>query len=204
MGKTARVGEPRVRKGGVMKKTKEVAKAGGISSAAVQKATGKTWTEWCASLDAAGAAQMTHQEIVAGLVGQGVGGWWRQMVAVGYEQERGLRSKNMSCKGEYQASASKTLGVPLSRLYKAWGDAKVRSGWLTDNDFTVRKATPNKSMRITWIDGHSSVEVNFYAKGENKSQVTVQHSKLADSKHVMRVKKYWGEALARLEQLVTS
>ena len=36
---------------------------GGISSASVKKATGKTWREWLALLDHAGAANLPHKEI---------------------------------------------------------------------------------------------------------------------------------------------
>ena len=42
---------------------------------------------------------------------------------------------------------------------------------------TVRKATLDKSIRVTWNDGRSSVEVYFWIKGTDKSQVAVQHSK---------------------------
>ncbi len=37
---------------------------GGISSAADKKATGKTWREWLAILDKAGAAKLPHKDIV--------------------------------------------------------------------------------------------------------------------------------------------
>src|SRR6185503_16038426 len=110
---------------------------------------------------------------------QGVPGWWSQMVAVTYEQERGLREKHERPDG-YSVSASKTFDVSLSTLYKYWSDEKLRSRWLKD-EFAVRKATKDKSMRITWSDS-TSVEVNFYGKGDSKSQASVQHTKLASAK----------------------
>ena len=63
----------------------------------------------------------------------------------------------------------------------------------------VRKATPNKSLRITWDAGKSSLEVNFYSKGAGKSQVVVQHSRLAGAKAVQRSKTFWGARLAALK-----
>ena len=92
-----------------MKKTQKTAtKAAGVSDAAVQAKTGKGWQEWFALLDAAGARQMSHKEIAARLYDQlGCPDWWSQMVAVGYEQERGLREKHQTPAG-YQVSASKT------------------------------------------------------------------------------------------------
>jgi hypothetical protein len=71
-------------------------------------------------------------------------------------------------------------------------------------DFVVRKATRNKSLRITWVDGQTSVEVLFYAKGKSKSQVVVQHSQLSDAKAAERMKGYWSEQLARLQEFAAN
>ena len=45
-------------------------------------------------------------------------------------------------------------------------------------------------MRLTWGDG-STVDVGFYAKGEAKSQVAIQHSKLPDAEFSARQKAFW-------------
>ena len=55
---------------------------------------------------------------------------------------------------------------------------------------------------ITWSDGTGNVEVRFTAKGPDKSQVAVQHSKLASLKAVTQAKAFWKGALARLESQV--
>ncbi len=175
-------------------------KANRLSSEAVRAKTGKGWDEWFAVLDEAGANQWNHTAIATHLYDKlGCPGWWSQMVAVGYEQERGLRVQNQGCDGDFRVSRSKTLAVPLSRLFKAWSDAKQRARWLGGVKLTVRKATKDKSMRITWEDGKQSVEVNFYAKGDEKSQVSLQHNKLAGAKGVEKMKVFWGEALDRLQ-----
>lgn len=171
-----------------------------IGDEAVRAKTGKAWAEWFAILDRAGCRKMSHPEIVACLDEHDIGGWWQQMVTVGYEQARGLRQKHQKADG-YAASASKTVNVPLADLYQAWHDARRRR-WLPDAAFTVRKATTDKSLRITWGDGATSVEVNFYAKGDAKSQVAVQHNKLASAADVARLKEYWGAALARLKEVL--
>src|SRR4029077_18877139 len=136
----------------------------GISSDAVRARTGKTWDQWFAIFDAAGAAKMNHKPIVAFLTERHpeVGGWWQQMVTVGYEKERGLRQDYQKPDG-YEISRSKTVAVPIAELFAAWQDDKRRSRWLKET-IVVRKATPAKSMRITWKDGNTSVIVNFYAK----------------------------------------
>ncbi len=127
------------------------------------------------------------------------------MIAVGYEHSRGLRVKNQGCAGDFTANASKTIAVPVATLYKSWTDQETLSRWLPDAArMTVRKATLDKSIRITWIDGRSSVEVYFWIKGIDKSQVAVQHSKLDSPSDVARSKAYWAEALLKLQELLES
>ena len=170
-----------------------------MSDEAVRAATGKDWQGWFTVLDAAGARAMAHMQIAAYLNReQGVAGWWSQMVANGYERARGLRDKHQMPDG-YQISASKTLGVPLAILYQAWSEPEKLRRWLAGEPVAGRKATPGKSLRLTWRDGPTTVEVNFYGKGQTKSQVTVQHSKLATADDAERMKAYWKDALQRLE-----
>lgn len=172
----------------------------GIGDEAVREKTGNTWPEWYAVLDAAGCREMGHKQIAEYVHGLGVPGWWCQMVTVGYEQERGLRVKHQNCEG-FSTGASKTVNVPVSRLFAAWNDEELRREWLGDAPLTVRKATPDKSLRISW-DGRSAVDVNLYAKGEGKSQVAVDHGKLADADEAAHMKAFWGEKVARLKELL--
>ncbi|HEY8490417.1 MAG TPA: DUF4287 domain-containing protein [Dehalococcoidia bacterium] len=175
------------------------ARAGGVSDAAVRARTGKGWAEWFAILDAAGAVAWGHKETVRYLREEhGVPDWWCQMVTVGYEQGRGKRAPHQTPEG-YQVGASKTVDVPLAALYAAWADPEVRARWLPDAGFTVRKATQDKSLRVTWVDGRTNLDVNFSPKGEGKSQVSLQHSKLEDAAAVERLRAYWREALERLK-----
>src|SRR5262245_40841726 len=78
--------------------------AGDIGGAAVRKATGKSWTQWCAILDREGAAKRAHAEIAESLATKHrVPPWWSQMVTVQYERARGLRAKGQTPQG-WQAS----------------------------------------------------------------------------------------------------
>jgi uncharacterized protein YndB with AHSA1/START domain len=184
----------------------EGARHGGVSSEAVEKATGRSWEQWLRLLDKAGAAAMTHKEIAA-LAHEkfGASPWWAQMVTVGYEQARGLREKHQTAKG-YQVSGSKVINVPLAMLYEAWADEKLRRKWMGDVAMTVRKATPGKSIRITWEGSKeamgTSVEVNFYAKGAGKSSVQVGHTKIKTPATGEKLKKFWGERLVVLKRML--
>jgi Activator of Hsp90 ATPase homolog 1-like protein len=94
------------------------------------------------------------------------------------------------------ATVSRTVGVPISALFAAWEEGR-RADWLPDV-IEVRRATKNKSMRITWPDG-SGVDVNFYDKGGNKAVVAIEQGKLPDEGAVAAVKQLWGSMLDRLK-----
>jgi uncharacterized protein YndB with AHSA1/START domain len=172
-----------------------------MSDDAVESKTGKTWGRWFKHLDAAGAKKMTHQEIAAHLSEKhGVRPWWTQMVAVTYEQARGLRDKHEKPHG-FEISVSRTITAPVGKAFKAWTVEKTRKQWLPAN-LEIRKATTNKSLRITWEDGKTSLAVAFLAKGADKSQVVAQHGKLPDAKSAAKMKKFWAEALDRVKALL--
>lgn len=172
-----------------------------MSDAAVEAKTGKTWSHWYKLLDAAGAKKMTHQDIVAHLRDKhDVRSWWRQMIAVTYEQARGLRAEHQKPDG-YEISVSRTMTAPTGKAYQAWTDEKTRQKWLP-SQLTIRKATTNKTLRITWEDGKTSVVVAFMPKGSSKCQVVAQHSKLPSAKEAAGMKKFWSEALDRLRAIL--
>jgi hypothetical protein len=90
----------------------------------------------------------------------------------------------------------------VAAVFAAWADEEARAKWLSAARLTVRRATPGRSMRIAWGDGTSSVDVNFYARGPEKSQVVVAQKRLADADEVARMKAFWLEALDALKKIV--
>lgn len=171
-----------------------------MSDEAVAAKTGKNWKQWFAIIDKAGGKKMTHQEIVKLLNSKhNVGPWWCQMVTVTYEQQTGRREQHQKTDG-YQISVSRIVKSPLSFLYSSFANADSRNEWLGEEGLEVRKSTKNKSMRVTWKDGKSSLEINFYPKDKDKTQVVVQHSKLGNATTAARMKTYWAKALDRLRQ----
>src|ERR1041385_23485 len=109
-------------------------KPGGISSEAVERATGRGWDEWVKVLNKDGAAAMPHKDIAV-MVGAryGVGDWWCQMVTVGYEQATGRRAKHQMQNG-YCVGCSKIVSVPVATLYRAWSTPAARERWLPGAD----------------------------------------------------------------------
>lgn len=177
------------------------ARYGGISDAAVLKATGRGWKEWFRVLRTFGVKNNGHKAAAAFVHDEHkCPPWWSQMVVVAFEQATGLREALQKSDG-FSASSSRTMAAPLSKVYRAWRE-NARAAWLPDPGVRVRKSTPNKSMRMTWVDCKTSVEVNFYSKagkdGMPKSQVTVQHNKLTSAAQARKMKAYWGAALDAL------
>lgn len=180
----------------------DYAKLAGMSDAIIKAKTGCTWERWVWALDRAGAVEWSHREIAAYVREKyDVSSWWTQAVTVGYERIKGLRAIGQRRGGGYEAGKSKVFAVPLGRLYRAFRDARTRRRWLGAVKLTVRTAIQDKSMRVTWPDG-TSVELYFLAKGSAKSQVAVQHRKLADKPSVERMKEYWAERLGALQAVL--
>ena len=69
-------------------------------------------------------------------------------------------------------------------------------------DFTIRKATAGKSLRITWVDGESNLDVQFYDKGNGRCQVTIEHARLKNATQAAKMKAHWGEQLDKLKSLL--
>jgi len=166
----------------------------GISTAAVKEATGRTWLEWVTLLDKAGAKSWPHAEISLWLHKKHqVPDWWCQMVTAGYELATGRRVKNQKNDG-FEISVTKTIAAPVARAFDAWKEPVLREQWLPGTPVTIRKATPHKSIRITWADD-TNLSVNFWPKGPLKCQVVPQHGKLPDAATAEKMKTYWGEKL---------
>jgi hypothetical protein len=180
----------------------DLAKLARMSDEAIRAKTGKTWAQWVRVLDAIDATRMPHREIASHVrTTYAIGGWWAQSVTVGYERIRGLREVGQRRTGAYEFSKSRTFPVPVPVLYRAFTSPKIRDRWLGGVAFTVRKATPNKSIRLTWPD-RTSVEVWLVAKGE-KSQVSITHSKLASRDAATKLKTWWHERLDALTTVLT-
>ena len=182
-----------------MTSTASKQRVAGVSDEAVRAKTGKSWSEWIAVLDKAGAAEMDHPAIAKYLYNElGVSDWWSQMVTVGYEQARGRRRVHETAHG-FQISRTKTIDVSAGRAFKAWNEAAIRNRWLPGKQLKIRKATRNTRIRGAWLPDGSVVTVDFTPKGPSKVQVVVQHNRLTDPKQAERMKEFWSAALGRLK-----
>ena len=174
------------------------------SDTAIRERTGRGWEEWFELLDAWGAADRTHRETarwVAEQQGLDPLAWNVQAVVSSFERTRGLRAPGEHADG-FAVTASKTVAVPVERLYDAFVDAGLRAGWLPDAQLTERTATRPRSARFDWGDGTSRVHVTFAAKGDGRSTAAVSHARLADAAEAERMKTYWRERVATLKAVL--
>jgi hypothetical protein len=168
----------------------------------IRRRTGRGWEEWFDLLDDWGAAERKHREIarwVADQLGIGPLVWDAQAITSSYERARGLRAVGETEQG-FAASTSRTVAVPVERLFDAVVDESQRRSWLPDGELSERTATRPRSARFDWGDGTSRVMVVFDAKGEQKSTVALQHVRLPDGDAAERMKTYWRERVSALKE----
>ena len=167
---------------------------------AVRQATGRDRNEWFALLDDWGAPGRPYREIAAWLTGEhAVSRWWAQKLIVEYEQERGLRPPGIRPNGTFEVSASKTIGVPVDRLFDAFVDPRRRKRWLPDAEMSLRTSQDGRNARFDWGDGATRVNVTFEDRGPTRSMVAVAHERLSDPGEAARAKASWKERLAELK-----
>ena len=170
-----------------------------MSDESILGRTGRGWEEWFDLLDQAGAAAWPHAEIARWLAAeQGIDGWDAQSVTVSYERARGGRAVGERPDG-FSVSASRTVAVPVERLYDAFVDESLRKRWLSEDELRERTATRPKSARFDWGAGETRVIVGFSSKGEAKSTVALEHTRLADAEEAERAKTFWRERLTALK-----
>jgi hypothetical protein len=168
----------------------------------IRERTGRGWEEWFDLLDEWGAAERKHREIsrwVADQLGIGPLVWEAQAVTSSYERTRGLRAVGETEQG-FAVSATRTVAVPVERLFDAVVDESQRLTWLPDGELSKRTATRPKSARFDWGDGATRVIVVFESKGEAKSTMALQHVRLRDGQEAERMKAYWRERVTALKE----
>ncbi len=96
-----------------------------MSEEAIRRRTGRGWEEWFGLLDAWGAADRTHTEIARWVASEhAVKGWDAQAITVSFERASGRRAVGQHVDG-FSITVSKTVAVPVGRLYEAFVDASV-------------------------------------------------------------------------------
>lgn len=171
----------------------------------VRRATGRDRAEWFALLDAWGASGRPFREIADWLTGEhGLSKWWAQKLIVEYEQARGIRPPGVRPDGTFEVSATKTVAVPVERLFDAFVNARQRRKWLPDGRMSLQTSQPGRSARFDWEGGPTRVNAGFSDKGPSKSSVTVAHDRLTQADEAATTKAMWRKRLTELKSLLES
>lgn len=175
-----------------------------ISDKLLFEKTGRSIEDWFLILDEKGAKSLSHLDIY-NLIGKTEGleilsEWNQNLLTTTYEWNRGLKERGQKEDG-FEISVSKTVNIELPQLYQYFIDDSKREEWLCKVNITIRKATLNKSTRVTWSDNITSLSIDFYSKGIDKSQIVVQHQKIPDYEQSILLKEFWSSKLLILKQI---
>jgi hypothetical protein len=138
-----------------MVKTADPVRGSRVTAAALRRVTGRDRPAWFALLDAWNATTRSHRDIAAWLMREHeVSSWWAQTLTVDYEQGRGLRKPGGKRDGTFEVGVSKTVAVPVERLYDAFANPRLRKRWLPDavlrsapRSRTGRRASTGRTVR---------------------------------------------------------
>jgi hypothetical protein len=166
----------------------------------VKAATGKGWMGWFVILNRMKAAELPHKEVAKRLREEhGAPRWWNQMIAVSYERARGGRKTNERAGGTFAVNVTKVMPASLSMLFATATTAK----WFPPGAFEETSKTPDKYWRGKF-KGAQKLEFGFTAKGEGKSQIALEISKLESAAAVETTRATWKTAMARLEKTLSA
>lgn len=166
--------------------------------------TGTGWEAWFELLDSWAAFELTHTEAarkVAAHLGISPLHWNVQTVVTSYERAKGLREVGERVGGGFGTSASKTLAVPAARVVAAVSDPDQRARWIGDAPLVplgTGGGAATSRVRFTWGDGPSRVTAHITAKGDAKTTITIEHTRLTAADDRARMQAHWRAALVDL------
>jgi hypothetical protein len=99
-------------------------------------------------------------------------------------------------------TSSKTVAVPVERLFEAFADGALRECWLPGVQLRLRTANAPRTARYDWPDGVTRIAIGFTELGEAKSRVALAHEKLPDAETAEDMKAWWRDRMAVLKVLL--
>jgi uncharacterized protein YndB with AHSA1/START domain len=96
----------------------------------------------------------------------------------------------------FAASASRTIGAEVDRVFAAWADPRKRRQWLRNDELVVTETNPSISLHGTWAS--STLRVFFMPRGPSRTHVAVDQEALPTGRKAEHMKKFWQARLGRL------
>jgi uncharacterized protein YdhG (YjbR/CyaY superfamily)/uncharacterized protein YndB with AHSA1/START domain len=192
-----------------------------VTDSAVKEATGRDWKAWMRALDAAGAAELNHKQLVAHLAREVESTWWQQSIAVAYEQARGKRVVGETATTGFQVGVVRTLPMTAPKLWDLV--TKQAERWLGPGAKLkpepgkgyevpkrrgapgvrgeVRVVKPGERLRMTWQpDGWkkpATLQLTLVPKARGAA-LHVHMEKLPDAKAREAMREHWSKVIEKL------
>ncbi|HYO69500.1 MAG TPA: SRPBCC domain-containing protein [Archangium sp.] len=192
-----------------------------VTDSAVKEATGRNWKGWMRVLDAAGAGELNHKQLVAHLAREVESTWWQQSIAVAYEQARGKRIVGETAATGFHVGVVRTLPVSAHDMWERVATQAER--WLGAGATLrlepgagyevpkrrgvpgvrgeVRVVKPGQRIRMTWQpEGWrkpATLQLTLVPK-ERGVSFHVHMEKLPDAKAREAMRKHWSRVLEDL------
>jgi hypothetical protein len=156
---------------------------------------------WFALLEGRGARDWKHRDIAVFLSVEGVPPWWTQDITVRYEKHIGRRVLGQRGK-TFSATATKTISASVDAAFDAWLSDEQRRQWLPSTKLQLRTSKKGKypSARFDVGSDDGRLMVSFDAKGESRTVVAIEHSKLPDDASRKQWATFWRERLTALKE----
>jgi hypothetical protein len=169
-----------------------------VNDESIRAATGRGWDEWCDLIDAWPGHNDGHTAIAKFVDEElGLGGWWGQGVAVGYERITGLRLPHQMADGTFTASKSRTTDLDIGALRELLLDTDARADLFPGVITELRSKPTAKVLRIVVGPGIAAFYLDPAKDGRTK--VTIAHEKLPTFELVEEWKFYWSDWLDAIE-----
>lgn len=192
-----------------------------VSNDSVQKHTGKVWDQWVEILNKAGARLWDHQQLVEFLsLKHKLRPWWRQVVAIGYENAIGKRVQGQNLKGEFSSTTTKMMPLDQKTLWSWMQTPEALALWLKPlSDFRfqaalafegeggvfgeVRTLKAPSRVRMTWNETDwirpTVLQLWMIHRPRGRCLIVFTHEKLASNRERAQVKARWQQVVGALQ-----
>lgn len=191
-----------------------------VNDASCKAATGRTFAEWGAALEAAGLATKRREaiQLVYEATGRGKDVWWPTTIWVELERSRGIVKKDGRGEG-YNICCTKSFKAPPAELFPHFASEAAFGAWVPcwsgaiaegsafrcgDATGTVGRVRHEKDIRMAWNGpgyGPTEIEIQFNVMA-GKTTINFYHKRIQTRDEADGLRRAWGEALDRLKARV--
>jgi hypothetical protein len=172
--------------------------------AAIERATGRRWSQWLEYLDGIGAAELDHHTIATRLIAELDGmvdnlGWWAQATANAYEHHIGRRVPGQQPDGSFRVSVSKSTALDMTGLMRSWA-AFAAADAAVAGLVAAEPRVSGTDRRLTWrVRGVDDTAITVIAepKPNGTASLVVQHGDLASAEASGQAKAAWADIVSR-------